>query len=393
MKSRHGKIIVKLNKQSRLFAEFLEDGKSNTLPISWYKPNGIEENGIECTWVSDNNVNTLLNKDGTQFFPLAEIASEGQQAIMTTDSYSRHKTCLPGFIKSILPTDIDNFNLKINKAARYDHENEGDHTSDSKFLFIRATKGKLDFLIKANFGTFNDSNLNALSVRLKTIAENLGLQVDSFNLSSPQSGVNRMVVGLGNESVYENSMTLHHIYGIPYIPGSAIKGITRSWIITECFGSNEDLAKEDSLFSFLFGEGGDGEKGGHKGHVCFFDSFPTRVPKIEPDIMNNHYQSYYEGGTPPADWINPNPVFFLTVRNGKYCFQIGVKKSGNLSPESLKATGLIEKDDSGIYQNSDWGINLNKTNDILYITTAWLKSALEHHGIGAKTAIGYGMMK
>ena len=45
-----------------------------------------------------------------------------------------------------------------------------------------------------------------------------------------------MVVGLGGESVYETSITLHHIYGIPYIPASSIKGVVRSWIITEVFG-------------------------------------------------------------------------------------------------------------------------------------------------------------
>jgi CRISPR-associated protein Cmr6 len=30
---------------------------------------------------------------------------------------------------------------------------------------------------------------------------------------------------------------------------------------------------------------------------------------------------------------------------------------------------------------------------LLNITEAWLKKALEEHGIGAKTAVGYGYMK
>ena len=50
----------------------------------------------------------------------------------------------------------------------------------------------------------------------------------------------RMVIGLGNESVYETSMILHHIYGIPYIPGSAIKGVVRSYIITEEFAQDRN---------------------------------------------------------------------------------------------------------------------------------------------------------
>src|SRR4051812_25489068 len=35
----------------------------------------------------------------------------------------------------------------------------------------------------------------------------------------------RMVVGLGAESVLETAISLHRIYGVPYIPGSALKGL------------------------------------------------------------------------------------------------------------------------------------------------------------------------
>ena len=45
----------------------------------------------------------------------------------------------------------------------------------------------------------------------------------------------RMVVGLGSDHVQETNMTLDHVHGIPYLPGSAIKGIVRSWVIQEFF--------------------------------------------------------------------------------------------------------------------------------------------------------------
>src|SRR3954453_22283347 len=35
----------------------------------------------------------------------------------------------------------------------------------------------------------------------------------------------RMVVGLGAESILETSITLHRTYGVPIIPGSALKGL------------------------------------------------------------------------------------------------------------------------------------------------------------------------
>src|SRR5437588_10451823 len=39
----------------------------------------------------------------------------------------------------------------------------------------------------------------------------------------------RMVVGLGSESVLEASICLHRTYGVPYIPGSALKGLAASY--------------------------------------------------------------------------------------------------------------------------------------------------------------------
>ncbi len=39
----------------------------------------------------------------------------------------------------------------------------------------------------------------------------------------------RLIVGLGLPSSLETGITLHHLYGFPYLPGSAIKGVTRGW--------------------------------------------------------------------------------------------------------------------------------------------------------------------
>lgn len=39
----------------------------------------------------------------------------------------------------------------------------------------------------------------------------------------------RMVVGLGSESVLETSICLHRTYGVPYIPGGALKGLAASY--------------------------------------------------------------------------------------------------------------------------------------------------------------------
>ncbi|MEO0168684.1 MAG: type III-B CRISPR module RAMP protein Cmr6, partial [candidate division WOR-3 bacterium] len=57
----------------------------------------------------------------------------------------------------------------------------------------------------------------------------------------------RLVVGLGSTHVLETSLTLHHIFGIPYIPGTALKGVVRMvsfWEIAKEEKKLEDLQKQ-----------------------------------------------------------------------------------------------------------------------------------------------------
>lgn len=228
----------------------------------------------------------------------------------------------------------------------------------------------------------------------------------------------RLVVGLGAASVYETSMTLHHIYGIPYLPGSAIKGITRSYRILcmveelehpndyyervallEEFVEKFDLveknvfpkweevkelkvsspqdknkkvefseqfyksleAKQVELreFQLIFGTQN------KQGCIIFFDSFPEHF-EIKYDIMNPHYGPYYTEKKPPADYYNPTPIFFLALENARFTFYLGAKN---------RLVALEEKE-----------YLLNKAKE-------WLKKALIHYGIGAKTALSYGLFK
>ncbi len=171
-----------------------------------------------------------------------------------------------------------------------------------------------------------------------------------------------MVIGLGNESVYETSMTLHHIYGIPYIPGQAIKGVVRNYIITERFNQSEEEALGEEWFCMMFGSSD------HKGKVICFDALPLETPKIEPDVMNVHYPDYYGDNKPPADYQNPKPIYFLTVKDTKFEFIIGIKEEDNVEIDEFSGKSIIE------------------------IAEEYLTKALGVHGIGAKTAVGYGYM-
>lgn len=162
-------------------------------------------------------------------------------------------------------------------------------------------------------------------------------------IASPQW---RMVIGLGTEHPQETSMTLHHIYGIPYIPGSAIKGITRHWVKEM---DEPDIENIERIFGTPSEEG----------EVIFLDAFPENNIELEVDVMNPHYPEYYTSKKPPADYQSPKPILFLTVgKDTKFRFY------------------LVSKDKK-----------------LLDKAKEWLKSALSEHGIGAKTAVGYGYLE
>ncbi len=298
---------------------------------------------------------------------------EPENSYHITDSLDIPKTKLPSNTKDALKNfkNIDNFNLKLNKAARFE-----ENKKDSKFEFFKTDRGKVIYQIKPNF---SESMIKAISKRYYNSIQRLNVKLSGELILKPDW---RLIVGLGNESVYETSMTLHHIYGIPYIPGSAIKGVVRSHIITEEFGEDkngsldlkhaENRALQDQGFCDIFGCPKESfYQESRQGKVIFFDALPLSKPTIKPDIMNVHYPDYYGGNKPPADYQNPKPIYFLTVEDAGFEFIIGIKEKDNTAIQK----GIFE----GKYP--------------LEVGYEWMKKALNEHGIGAKTAVGYGYLQ
>lgn len=161
----------------------------------------------------------------------------------------------------------------------------------------------------------------------------------------------RMVVGLGAEAVLENSIALHRTYGVPYIPGSALKGLASSYAHLRL---GEDWNKGKKAHRVLFGDPTSA------GYVTFFDAL--YVPKsgfqgkpLWPDVMTVHHPKYYQGEQPPADWDSPTPISFMSA-TGSYLIALA-------GPEA--------------WVNAAFNL---------------LAQALEHEGIGAKTSSGYGRL-
>lgn len=272
--------------------------------------------------------------------PSKKNTSNQNQGYKVKDSFDISKTKIPKDTREALKdfTNIENFHLKLYKFARFEND---------KPIFFKSSKGKVEFSINPNFGDFDfEDNTNKQEQTIKAIfGENY--RQKELKISY------RLVIG-GEASIYETSLRLHHIYGIPYIPASAVKGVVRSYIIGETFENNEDKALQDESFMDIFGSTD------QEGKVTFFDAFPTKTPTLKVDIMNPHYGHYYSDGKAPTDTNNPVPINFLTVENTPFKFVIGSK-------ETLKTVKI-------------------GNNKII----KWLEEALQNHGIGAKTAVGYG---
>lgn len=201
---------------------------------------------------------------------------------------------------------------------------------------------------------------------IKEQFENLEYDITSFKLK--QNGP--MVIGLGNQSVNETSMTFHHTYGIPYIPAQAIKGVVRNYIIINHFNCDENEALDDKGFKNIFGYTKDNKAS--KGKVIFFDAFPVNDKvKIEKDIMTVHYKEYYnKDNCYPTDDQEKNIIDFFTLEDSTFEFLLGYD--------------LGEKDNK-----EDLIVKNNKE----YHIEKLLKEALINMGIGAKTSVGYGYFK
>jgi CRISPR-associated protein Cmr6 len=414
-KTKKGKIIVALDRLN---------GKP-PMPLSYVSFSDLTYNDKECEFETEKGKIISIKVDGVQIHPSVNFVPKPKQQERNRqgtsnrsqsrqgnfiDSFNKAETLLPKDVQDLPILDIDNFNLKFNKAARVLPSNKG----KDKFYFFkndyRRNRNGLEsghkFMIKPNYGNLNFQQISQrLENQAKTFPE---YQKVEFNPDW------RLILGMGSASIYEVGMTLHHIYGIPYIPASSIKGLIRSWIIQNCFGVEKDSeAKafhESKLLCDIFGCGDSTSYGddkpkkklntyykihekkwgfsNKKGDVTFFDAFPTTAPNLEPDIMNVHYPDYYndkQGKTAPTDFQSPNPIPFLTVgkkdldgNNLKFITYIAVKhnkKISDLDPRYLEH-GLSKTDMT-----------------LLGFVKGWLNEALENHGIGAKTAVGYGYMK
>ncbi len=192
-----------------------------------------------------------------------------------------------------------------------------------------------------------------------------------------------MAVGLGNSHPLENGLLWHPTLGVPYFQGSTVKGLAKAlmekWgadpkVIKKWFGSVNAVSKkvyfEETFGTPLTEELQKQLDEQSVGDFIFLDAIPVEPVMLKQSIMTLHYGDWYQKGdekptdkdVQPGDWHSPIPVGFLAVE--KAVMQFGV----------IPRLGAKVTDDE-----------LEQVNNVIAL-------ALEHLGIGAKTATGYGRM-
>jgi CRISPR/Cas system CMR subunit Cmr6 (Cas7 group RAMP superfamily) len=155
---------------------------------------------------------------------------------------------------------------------------------------------------------------------------------------------------LGEHHPYENGFMFHPLYGIPYLPGSGIKGVVR-----DCLP--EDVRQK------VFPADPERPEQEVRSLLTVADAFPDsgNGRLIEVDVLTCHYPKYYTEGHKPSDDQNPRPVRFLVVpKDTVWVFR------WRLHPALKDLQEPIEKA---------------------------FRCALVQHGLGAKTASGYGLFE
>ncbi|SHE66680.1 type III-B CRISPR module RAMP protein Cmr6 [Vibrio gazogenes] len=189
----------------------------------------------------------------------------------------------------------------------------------------------------------------------------------------------RFVNGLSIPHLLGVNLLWHPTLGIPYLPGSALKGILKSFL-TDIYADEDTASANDPAFTEMmqrvFGrevvsdrEVAEAVQEQQAGDYIFFDALPTKKMKFVVDIMTPHFRDWYTQGNQspgqlnntPNDWHDPVPISFLALED----FDL------QLTVVPRPGAQIVDSDE-------------------LKFIMDMLCHALSHQGAGAKTALGYG---
>ncbi|VTS00810.1 type III-B CRISPR module RAMP protein Cmr6 [Tuwongella immobilis] len=211
--------------------------------------------------------------------------------------------------------------------------------------------------------------------------QQVALIPESLRQTAEMKSLGRLIVGLGTENVLETGIRLHHTYGMPVLPGSALKGLAAHYChtvwgeadprfrrrtepkpetddSTKSPGKAKPVTQKTTPHEVLFGDTDEA------GFVIFHDGWmvppENQASPLVEDVMTPHHPEWLEGKVAPSDFDSPVPVPFLAVEG---TFALTLTWCG---PEPEKC--------------GPW----------MKLAMELLTEALAEWGIGGKTSSGYG---
>ncbi len=145
-----------------------------------------------------------------------------------------------------------------------------------------------------------------------------------------------VLIGAADNGARDVGMSLHGTYGWPILPGSGLKGAAHAY-------ARDDAGLPDADLNRIFGSprpDTDTHKGttdACQGTVVFMDALPMRGDiAIGQEVLTPHVKDYYTGDQPPAEYLQPIPVPFLSAARGAWvAFLVGP------SGDAERAAGLL----------------------------------------------------
>lgn len=225
---------------------------------------------------------------------------------------------------------------------------------------------------KEQFKPFQIPCRKDMDIRRKMLQRQRELQalaIEAFeNILKFQLDIkDKLMLSVGGTSIYSNLATtvLHPLYGHPYIPSSALKGVIRHCWIHEKFDGNPKKALQDPLFVKCFGKSDEQDESvieSQRGALIFFDGILAgKEYKLVEEVVTPHYSEYYntKGEKEPTDDQKLNILKIRVLTDSSFIIKIAM--SDLFLEEELSEVKRI------------------------------IKIAFEDYGLGAKTAIGYGL--
>ena len=210
--------------------------------------------------------------------------------------------------------------------------------------------------------------LESFAERIEDLRKALG--GDAFD--APIHSFSHFVTGVGIAHPVENGFAWHRTCGVPYLPGSGVKGATLAYASD---WADDPAGNKQEAIERIFGlgqleqrrfqvnaesPGGATPNPGTAGSVIFLDALPLEPPMLGAQVLTPHG----EGSGAPDDAGKTNPIGFLAVTTGLFRFVVLPRRVPNVDLVTA------QKDSRQAMQ--------------------WLRCALSETGVGAKTKSGYG---